>query len=36
MYIRLLDLTLGLTDDLRTFHELPSSDYRPSALLMAA
>ena len=34
--LSLLDLTLGLTDDLRTFHELPSSDYRPSALLMAA
>ena len=34
--LSLLDLTLGLSDDLRSFHELPSSDYRPSALLMAA
>jgi len=34
--LRLLDLTVDLSDDLRAFHELPSSQYRPSALLMAA
>ncbi|MDI1335950.1 MAG: helix-turn-helix transcriptional regulator [Lacunisphaera sp.] len=34
--LSLLDLTLGLSDDLRSFHELAASDYRPSALLMAA
>ena len=32
----LLDLTVGLSDDLRAFHGVTSGEYRPSALLMAA